>query len=265
MTVHLFLKGDAMVIRKYVLALLCCLVAAVPALGANVPVKAFTPYAVSNQHPIPPGQDYEFLYIDNFNKFNQIFVLTVTMGPKPDIVTEDLFNNYAILAVIRPGLWSMEPEGASTQQGNVDFAYSCSKVPATFEAVTPLIVAIPKGVSDTFRFIENGKPVGVVTNASDLSNLRNSNPDVPVLGGWSGYRELDQDARALFQKATRGLTGTVYEPLMFEAQLVNGVNYRFVCVHKTTANPPTLGIALISFHTSFDDRISQPEIQNIIQ
>lgn len=262
-----------MFLRSCAFALICCFGLALfshAAAGENregfVPARSFNTYAVSNRHPLPPGKGVEFLAVDNMDRFNQIFVLTRVMGPEPDTVTEDLFRDNIILAVIHEGYWEMQPQYATMGQDGVRLVYSAEKQPVSFSAASPMIVAVPRGIANTFHFIENGEAAGVVTVESDnLVNLRDRYPNLNVAGGWSGYKEIDSEAKALFEKALQGLTGAGYEPLMYESQLVNGVNFRFVCKQTLTTNPPVLGIALVSFHVSFDGKVSEPDIQNVIR
>lgn len=59
-------------------------------------------------------------------------------------------------------------------------------------------------------------------------------------GGWSALRVLNDDDKKLFEKAFAGLVGVSYEPLIVESQIVEGVNYRFICNATTiTADPQT--------------------------
>lgn len=232
--------------------------------GNFVPMRHFTAYAVSNQHPLPPARDTEFLIVDSFDKFKQIFVLTRVMGDAPATVEEDLFDNNVLLAVIKEGLWDMQPLYAIHSPGQIDLHYSAEKQPAPFQAVTPLIVGVPKDLANSVRFVENGVTAGVVTPVDPLP-LREADADIPIVGGWSGYREVGPEAAALFKVAMGQPAGARYEPLMHSSQLVNGMNHRFVCKQTLATRPPVLGIAIVSFHVSFDQKISRPEIQNIIR
>lgn len=48
-------------------------------------------------------------------------------------------------------------------------------------------------------------------------------------GGWTPFRPLTGDDKAIFDKALNGLCGVGYEPLLVATQVVAGTNYRFFC------------------------------------
>jgi hypothetical protein len=49
------------------------------------------------------------------------------------------------------------------------------------------------------------------------------------LGGWTPFRALDAESKAVFTAATKGLMGVKYTPKEVATQVVNGTNYRFRC------------------------------------
>ncbi|WP_114153563.1 hypothetical protein [Chromobacterium haemolyticum] len=49
-----------------------------------------------------------------------------------------------------------------------------------------------------------------------------------LLGGWSGFRPVDEKDRKVFHQATEGLLGVKYVPLVVSTQVVAGENYIFL-------------------------------------
>lgn len=56
------------------------------------------------------------------------------------------------------------------------------------------------------------------------------------LGDWSPFEDPTDEDKAVFATAMKGLIGVTYVPLKVSKQIVNGINYRFVC----DATPATL-------------------------
>lgn len=48
-------------------------------------------------------------------------------------------------------------------------------------------------------------------------------------GGWTGFRPLDEEDQAIFDKAIEGLTGAQYKPTEVATQVVAGTNFCFHC------------------------------------
>ena len=70
----------------------------------------------------------------------------------------------------------------------------------------------------------------------DPAKHQTENP--PVAGGWSAGvpAEPTEEQLAVFEKATEGLTGAQYSPVLYLGfQVVAGYNHRFLC--KTHADP----------------------------
>lgn len=219
-----------------------------------LPAKTYSSYFVSNAHPLPPGELVEYLYIDSFAKFNATFGLAVVMHMTPEVVTEELFEDNVVLAVIRDGLWDMRLEYVARRPDGVEFRYWAEEKPVGFKAVTPLVVSVPKGAK-RFSFIENDQRVHVIA-LDGVEKARQRYSDVPVAGGWTGLEEVDEEARALFERAVAEVVGVRYEPLLVASQVVNGVNYRFICKETRMTNPPVRGVAKVSFHVSLDGAVS---------
>lgn len=229
-----------------------------------VPAKTFDSYFVSNKHPLPPGQDTEFVYIDNYDKFEDLFGVGMVMGRQPDLVDERYFRDGAIVAVIHDGLWNMKLDMVMERKDGIDINYSAEEVPAAFKATTPLIIGIPKDVAGVFHFVENGKPVQVLT-VGDVDAARVKFPDVPVAGGWTQFGPLDAESTRLFDRVMGGIAGAGYTPIAHATQVVNGINHRFICNQTLITNPPTQAIVMVSFHQSFDGTASKPNIETLVR
>lgn len=50
-----------------------------------------------------------------------------------------------------------------------------------------------------------------------------------LVGGFTSFREIQEEEKALFEKCLRNLVGVGRVPLAVATQVVNGVNYAFLC------------------------------------
>ena len=84
------------------------------------------------------------------------------------------------------------------------------------------------------------------------------------LGAWSLFEELDENDRAVFDKAVSGLTGVSYLPEQVSKQLVNGTNYRFFCYDR----PAVLGAhrfpSILKVHVSTDGSVELQDIERVV-
>lgn len=55
------------------------------------------------------------------------------------------------------------------------------------------------------------------------------------VGGFTSFREISKEEKELFEKVLNGLVGVSYKPLAVATQVVNGVNYAFLCDSKVIA------------------------------
>ncbi|WP_075342632.1 hypothetical protein [Tenacibaculum agarivorans] len=50
-----------------------------------------------------------------------------------------------------------------------------------------------------------------------------------LVGGWTAYRPLTAEDKAVFEEALNGFVGVIYTPEQVATQVVAGTNYRFKC------------------------------------
>ncbi|SHO57311.1 hypothetical protein [Vibrio quintilis] len=50
-----------------------------------------------------------------------------------------------------------------------------------------------------------------------------------IAGGWTKYRKLTPEDRAVFDEAMAGFVGVIYDPYEVATQVVAGTNYRYKC------------------------------------
>lgn len=51
-----------------------------------------------------------------------------------------------------------------------------------------------------------------------------------IPGGWTAYNSsISDDAMIAFKEALDGHLGVIYTPLVLDSQVINGVNYHFLC------------------------------------
>ena len=56
-----------------------------------------------------------------------------------------------------------------------------------------------------------------------------------MTGEWSGFRSLTNDDTQAFNAAMGGFAGVDYTPCMVATQVVNGMNYCFLCKAKVVS------------------------------
>lgn len=229
--------------------------------GDTVPAKTYTGYFVKNTHRFPPGKNYECLYIEDKGTFDSLFGIGAVMGGKQEWLPNNFFSHNAVIAVIRNGLWDLRLDRVSARNGTVSFQYSADRKKASYEAVTPLIVAVPKNIGHNVEFVENGKVIDRIGSRPGPAGP--PAPQAPLAGGWGNYQKVDREAREVFNRAVAGLTGAGYEPLLYSQQVVAGTNYRFVCLQTTTTHPPAYGVAVVSFWQELGGKISNLAVRKI--
>lgn len=83
-----------------------------------------------------------------------------------------------------------------------------------------------------------------------------------VAGGYTQQRALKEDETALFEAATRGLTGVSYTPESVATQIVAGTNYRFICTAVTATADPKTYKAMVTIFRPLPGR-GDPKITSI--
>jgi Transcription initiation factor TFIID, subunit TAF1 len=201
----------------------------------------------------------EYLHIDDADGFNEIFGLAAVMHITPEVVDADLFKYNTVLAVIRDGLWNLRADYVADKPDGLEFHYRAEALPATYKAVTPLIISVPKSSAHSYKFVEDGTLTHVIA-ADDPENAQERFPNVSVAGGWSRKMPVDPESRAVFDRAMVGHTGSRFEPVYYSSQVTNGRNYRFYCLQTMVTDPPKHGLATVSFHVAPGGEVSGLEI-----
>ncbi len=57
-------------------------------------------------------------------------------------------------------------------------------------------------------------------------------------GGWSEFHSLTKEEKALFNEVMGNIVGVSYKPIVVATQVVNGMNYCFICRATSATNPP---------------------------
>ncbi len=82
-------------------------------------------------------------------------------------------------------------------------------------------------------------------------------------GAFSPYRQLDDAAKAVFEKAFEKHHGVTYKPLCVSTQVVAGTNYRFYCQSVAATQPPREGNALIDIYVDTAGEVRDKKITDI--
>ncbi|WP_237322383.1 hypothetical protein [Vibrio sp. vnigr-6D03] len=81
-----------------------------------------------------------------------------------------------------------------------------------------------------------------------------------TLGGWSNFRKLNLEDKAVFNSALEGFVGVNYEPMEVQSQVVAGVNYRYLCKANLIDEPTLHYFSWVSMFAPLDGK---PYITNI--
>jgi hypothetical protein len=74
-----------------------------------------------------------------------------------------------------------------------------------------------------------------------------------LLGAWGSFSfTITPEAKKAFDQALEGLVGVQYTPLAFAIQVVNGLNYCFLCEGKVVVPEQPEIAALIYIYAPFD-------------
>ncbi|KEQ11264.1 hypothetical protein GZ77_26300 [Endozoicomonas montiporae] len=72
-----------------------------------------------------------------------------------------------------------------------------------------------------------------------------------MAGGWSDFTiQITVEDKAAFDDALKGLLGVTYTPVAVSKQVVNGINYRFVCLAQTVYPGAPVRLAMVDIHFS---------------
>lgn len=93
----------------------------------------------------------------------------------------------------------------------------------------------------------------------------------PAVGGWEFHTDamkpcdLPQKVATAFSKATHGMVGVKYEPVLYVAsQLVSGMNYCIVCKTTATTNPPMKNCKALFIYEDLSGNAKITKIENIV-
>ncbi len=82
------------------------------------------------------------------------------------------------------------------------------------------------------------------------------------LGGWSNWQfPLDQNAQKVFDRVQSQLLGVRYTPWAFATQVVNGMNYAFVCGAQVVAPNTHQSVVLLEAYVPAG---GEPHVSRII-
>ncbi|GAA3921115.1 hypothetical protein [Litoribacillus peritrichatus] len=79
--------------------------------------------------------------------------------------------------------------------------------------------------------------------------------------GWSEWKPVTSEVKAVFDRATIGLAGVQYLPLEFATQIVDGLHYRFICEASLVIPKPQPFVVMIELYEPLGD--GQPVVTGI--
>lgn len=69
-----------------------------------------------------------------------------------------------------------------------------------------------------------------------------------LVGGWTPYRSLTAEDKAVFEEALAGFIGVKYTPQSVSTQVVSGMNYRFKCEATLPGPEPIQWEAIVEIY-----------------
>ncbi len=91
------------------------------------------------------------------------------------------------------------------------------------------------------------------------------------VGGWVYHTDemkvcdLPQKVATAFAKATHGIIGVRYEPVLYVAsQLVAGMNYCIVCKTTAATNPPVKSCMVLTIYEDLSGNATISKIESIV-
>jgi hypothetical protein len=92
-----------------------------------------------------------------------------------------------------------------------------------------------------------------------------------MVGGWVFHTDamkpcdLPQEVATAFSKATHGMVGVKYVPVLYVAsQLVSGMNYCIVCKTTAVTNPPISNCKTLYIYADLSGNATITKIESIV-
>lgn len=108
--------------------------------------------------------DDVYLTFTDFPAFDQVLGAIPQIGPrKPNPVTADTFQEFDVIVVLKRGQSQaiITEVSATSDGGTLTVAFKTDVRPSgSASFATPLVLTVPKGLTKSVRYVENGKPVG---------------------------------------------------------------------------------------------------------
>ena len=120
-------------------------------------------YFVKNKAPLPGNPAH--LLLQDKKSFDDIFSVGFTMGAKPKLINDKLFETHWIVAVVKSGnaMTTFEVEQVRRDKGRVIVQYKATdKGPSSARFNSALIASVPRGDYTEVVFMENGKEASKV-------------------------------------------------------------------------------------------------------
>lgn len=84
-----------------------------------------------------------------------------------------------------------------------------------------------------------------------------------ITGAYEVHPEVDEGALKIFNKALEHHAGMDYKPVAVATQVVNGVNYIFICTGKAVVLHPETKLYAVKIYFKADGKDTVLELQEI--
>lgn len=82
-------------------------------------------------------------------------------------------------------------------------------------------------------------------------------------GSFTELRVLDLEAKSIFESAVKNIMGVGYVPMLVATQVVEGINYRFICNGTTITKEPETFAAVVTVWAKPDGSVEVTDIKKL--
>ncbi|ECI4527895.1 hypothetical protein DQZ30_02470 [Salmonella enterica subsp. diarizonae] len=229
-----------------------------------VPFKVFNGHFIRNDVSI--AKNGEYLFIENYDTFKKYFGTASYMYSSSKFVTPDLFEENCIFAMLKDYAATTNVNSVSCIDTTLIVNYSFEEFDTpTWKGHTPVIFSVPKSFigyphCTNFRFLRQEALIAI--NGVTASNTE-SNVELTLQGGWSGYHKVNKEERGIFKKGMDNILGVEYTPVFCKCQVVAGMNYAFICLSRGVYPDAKWSLVKVSLFKSLDGKVHRKAIEHL--
>jgi hypothetical protein len=86
-----------------------------------------------------------------------------------------------------------------------------------------------------------------------------------LYGGWSHFAPLNKEDKAVFNEAMKGMVGVGYTPLEVSKQIVNGINYKYICEAQVVYPGAKKSIVIVDIYAPINGAPTVSKISTVVR